>query len=109
MTTELDVETLQRVVKALEAKGIGFTVDDYISLSGDDIPEFLSDPELFIANANGVDKEDYIAFKNDVPLRCAGTTRKGRQCKHPVNGGGGQVDMRTYAKLLGGYCAIHGG
>lgn len=110
--------TLQAVVTELEARGIGFSVnglmalsgiDGRITLSSSDVHEFLADPEHFIASAYGVSKADYIAFKNEDPLRCAATTRKGRQCKHLVNGGGGQIDIKTYAKLRGGYCAIHGG
>ena len=104
-TKTCQVDVLLAIVLELEAKGIGFTVDDYIRISSDDIPEFLNDPESFIARAHGVSKGDYVSFKNNVPLRCCGITRRGRRCKNEL---AGQVDIQTYSRLRGGFCAIHG-
>lgn len=102
---------LEVVIRRLETKGVEFYVGCKSTkkwLSGDALLEFLDDPDLYMAKVHNVRKEDYVAFKNDIPLHCQSITRNGRQCRNFVSGGAGDVDLETYARLRGGYCTVHG-
>jgi hypothetical protein len=109
----MNIDTLKKVILELERKEISFVYRDTFMISGNDIPRFLENTDLFMANENGISVDDYIAWDRDNTslnsLQCNAITRQHRRCKNAVRGGEGQIDMQTYAKLRGGYCSIHGG
>ena len=110
MMKNIELSSIESVVRALEDAGIGFVVDSYLGLTGDKIPEFLADPDAFLARAYGVSKEAYIDYTNGVPLRCTGKTTSGRRCRNEIPGStNADYDVKEYARLRGGYCWLHGG
>lgn len=108
----LDIETLQIAARELEEYGIYLDLDRGLEISPEAIPEIIADKDLFYAKLHGVSKTLYIDYANKVPMRCSGTTKKKRRCKHLVNGAGADgcgTTIKDYASMAGGYCVFHGG
>ncbi|MEY2630745.1 MAG: hypothetical protein RLZZ469_1642 [Bacteroidota bacterium] len=101
----------QYLLSQLEALGISFSVTNggVYQIEPENINEYLKDPDSFIANINGVSKENFIACRDSVPIQCSANTAKKRRCKHNVVGWAHYLSYKEYESLVGGYCASHGG
>jgi hypothetical protein len=82
-------------------------------LTVQDVGPFLDDPDGWAARQWGVPRSVYLEWKQAGGFpQCVANTRSGRRCRNGVVGPPderGMVDPPEFARLVGGYCHVHGG
>ena len=102
------VNNVAEVVDALAKAGIEFSihaVNGHFTLSPEEVPRFLRDPDGFRARVHGVPKDHYVAWATHVARpTCPATTRAGRPCEGYVNA----VDHpQAFQPGVSEYCTVH--
>jgi len=105
-----------KFLSALNSKGVSFIVSipnqsgsETIYLNAEDVIQYGKNPDAFIANYHGIELREYLMWlEEEYSVRCSANTKSGKQCKN-IAIGGSLVDPKTWVKMQGEYCAVHGG
>lgn len=82
-----------------------------VELQPEHIRLYLQDPDLGVAAALGVTREDYREWLEGYgSVRCDGVTKDGDRCRNTAKKMTGlELSMWLEARSRGGYCVVHGG
>jgi len=108
----LDLNTIH----AMQDAGLAFIAQvphpcgcQTLDFSAEQVVAFVADRDQAIADSLGVTKAQYREWIESFGTpRCGATTKQGTRCKNFVSGGV-QLSLKTWLKLDGDYCAVHGG
>ncbi|MBA8835189.1 hypothetical protein [Rhizobium leguminosarum] len=108
----IDTKTVTEIANA----GIAFVASvrvpgggETVVVPSNSITEYVADPQGFAAKHFGVTKEQYqLWIETDGMPQCGATTKNGSRCKNGVSGGS-QRSVEEWLRLVGDYCAVHGG
>ncbi|WP_375590792.1 hypothetical protein ABWH89_09430 [Hoeflea alexandrii] len=106
----------KKTIDALDRAGVSFSASlpvpgggHTISLKADELETFVKDTDAYSAAFFGVSKELYLQWvDSEGTVQCSANTVAGDRCKNMVSGSIHQ-DIEDWMKMLGGYCAVHGG
>ncbi|WP_190287784.1 hypothetical protein [Massilia sp. NR 4-1] len=106
------------VVQKLEQAGCSFVISvpwiygtKTSAITAEQAARLLHDRESVYAEAAGLSVSEYMEWMElGGAVLCRETTKAGRPCRNPINGGTG-LEPSTWKTMndTGGYCAVHGG
>lgn len=108
---EIMLATLTKISEA----GVEFSVKipnnighEVRACTAKEVEVFLENPIKLFADHYGITESEYKrCVAEEYKVLCSGITIKGFACKNIVNGGN-SVDPKTWMKMQGEYCQLHG-
>ncbi|MFV1441511.1 MULTISPECIES: hypothetical protein [unclassified Phaeobacter] len=106
----------KKTVEILAAAGVKFVSgvtapggQQTVYLEPADLPDFVSDNELWFAMKHGATKEDYLNWvHSEGTPKCGFILKNGRRCRNIVSGGI-QRSFLDWLNEEAGLCTVHGG
>lgn len=109
MVEEMKAISPDRVnfLNMLSKAGVEFAVhlvDAYITITVDEVFQYLEDADLFAARKHGVTLEHWLAWKDFIlDPRCYAITKKGKPCKGWVH----FTELKDFIPGVSEYCHVH--